>query len=68
MECPDIKRIGDFPDPIHYTFYMLGYTDGVRGIETVNPEDEYMASYSSGVLDAEAFMSWLFLSAIMNQN
>lgn len=68
MKLPKIKTIKDFADPVGYCFYMLGYTEGVRGDVTVEPEPQYKTDYDKGLRDGESFASWLLSAAINNKN
>lgn len=65
---PDIKKLDDFPDSVDYCFYLLGYTEGVRGVLTILPEERYKDSYSKGVQDGIDFIDWLFSDAATNEN
>jgi hypothetical protein len=67
-EQPPIKQIQDFEDSVDYCFYLLGYTEGIRGITTVVPEDSHKEAYSQGVQDGEEQIRWLFFDAATNEN
>jgi hypothetical protein len=68
MKLPKIKTLQDFEDPVEYCFYMLGYTEGTRGVLTVEPEPDNKKAYEEGVREGEAFVRWLLIAAINNKN
>lgn len=69
MKLPKIKTLQDFADPVDYCFYLMGYTDGTRGVLTVEPEfKENKKAYETGVQEGEAFVRWLLVAAVNNKN